>query len=239
MRARPSTATSAPRRQQSRPRRTSRRVTYTAMVTARATARQDPVPSSPTGTVSFLEGGNTVCTVTLIANATAPRRPPVDRSPTAPTVWPRSPPSTRTRRQLHQQLGKLDSLDRSISGSGMSDVVPINDRCAPHHNVVPGSLPPTMRRLPVTNSGGGSRTSGESTPASVTAHVGVIASLEWPIRRRTTGTSSPRRIRLVTQLWRHLWGKYRPAVPAKVPASAGCAVREAITTAEYPYCPWG
>ena len=46
-------------------------VTYTATVTARPSARQDPVPNSPTGTVSFLEGGSTVCTVTLIAHATA------------------------------------------------------------------------------------------------------------------------------------------------------------------------
>ena len=46
-------------------------VTYTATVTARPSARQDPVPSSPTGTVSFMEGGSAVCTVALIANATA------------------------------------------------------------------------------------------------------------------------------------------------------------------------
>ena len=46
-------------------------VTYTATVSARATSRQDPVPSSPTGTVSFMEDGITVCTVALIANASA------------------------------------------------------------------------------------------------------------------------------------------------------------------------
>jgi hypothetical protein len=46
-------------------------VTYTATVTASATADQDPVPSSPTGTVTFTDGTNTFCTVSLTANATA------------------------------------------------------------------------------------------------------------------------------------------------------------------------
>ena len=38
------------------------RVTYTATVTASATGGQDPVPSSPTGTVSFNYGDTPVCT---------------------------------------------------------------------------------------------------------------------------------------------------------------------------------
>ena len=37
-------------------------VTYTATVTASASSTQDPVPSSPTGTVTFSEGSNTFCT---------------------------------------------------------------------------------------------------------------------------------------------------------------------------------
>lgn len=36
-------------------------VTYTATVTASATANQDPVPSSPTGTVTFKDNGTTIC----------------------------------------------------------------------------------------------------------------------------------------------------------------------------------
>ena len=36
-------------------------VTYTATVTASAAAEQDRVPSSPTGTVNFNEGTNTIC----------------------------------------------------------------------------------------------------------------------------------------------------------------------------------
>lgn len=38
------------------------RITYTATVTASATGGQDPVPSSPTGTVSFNYGDTPVCT---------------------------------------------------------------------------------------------------------------------------------------------------------------------------------
>ena len=45
----------------SRPRRPSG-VTYTATVTASATAGQDPVPSSPTGTVTFNDGPTAICT---------------------------------------------------------------------------------------------------------------------------------------------------------------------------------
>ena len=40
---------------------TSSGVTYTATVTASATATQDPVPSSPTGTVAFSDGSTTFC----------------------------------------------------------------------------------------------------------------------------------------------------------------------------------
>jgi hypothetical protein len=36
-------------------------VTYTATVTASAATGQDPVPSNPTGTVTFNEGTNTIC----------------------------------------------------------------------------------------------------------------------------------------------------------------------------------
>ena len=36
-------------------------VTYTATVTASATASQDPVPASPTGTVTFKDNGSTIC----------------------------------------------------------------------------------------------------------------------------------------------------------------------------------
>jgi hypothetical protein len=46
-------------------------VTYTATVTASAATGQDPVPSSPTGTVTFTDGTTTFCTVTLTPNATA------------------------------------------------------------------------------------------------------------------------------------------------------------------------
>jgi hypothetical protein len=45
-------------------------VTYTATVTASATANQDPVPSSPTGTVAFSKGSTTFCTVPLTSTGT-------------------------------------------------------------------------------------------------------------------------------------------------------------------------
>jgi hypothetical protein len=52
-------------------------VTYTATVTASASSTQDPVPSSPTGTVTFSEGSNTFCssvplTSTGTTTSTAP-----------------------------------------------------------------------------------------------------------------------------------------------------------------------
>jgi hypothetical protein len=52
-------------------------VTYTATVTASATSSQDPVPSSPTGTVTFKDNGTTICnavpvTSTGTTTATAP-----------------------------------------------------------------------------------------------------------------------------------------------------------------------
>jgi hypothetical protein len=56
---------------------TSSGVTYTATVTASASSTQDPVPSSPTGTVTFSEGSNTFCssvplTSTGTTTSTAP-----------------------------------------------------------------------------------------------------------------------------------------------------------------------
>jgi hypothetical protein len=46
--------------------------TYTATVTASATSGQDPVPSSPTGSVTFSEGSTTICTsVPLTSTGTA------------------------------------------------------------------------------------------------------------------------------------------------------------------------
>jgi hypothetical protein len=43
-------------------------VTYTATVTARASAGQDPVPSSPTGTVTFNDGATALCTAVPLSS---------------------------------------------------------------------------------------------------------------------------------------------------------------------------
>ncbi len=54
------------------PSTTGQSVTYTATVTASATSGQDPVPSSPTGTVSFKDGSTTICSaVPVTSTATA------------------------------------------------------------------------------------------------------------------------------------------------------------------------
>lgn len=45
-------------------------VTYTATITAGAAVGQDPVPSSPTGTVSFLDGASAICSTVPVASAT-------------------------------------------------------------------------------------------------------------------------------------------------------------------------
>ena len=44
-------------------------VTYTATVTATATASQDPVPRSPTGSVTFRDNGTTICNAVLVTSA--------------------------------------------------------------------------------------------------------------------------------------------------------------------------
>jgi len=43
-------------------------VTYTATVTASASASQDPVPSSPTGTVTFKDNGTTICNTVAVTS---------------------------------------------------------------------------------------------------------------------------------------------------------------------------
>ena len=45
-------------------------ITYTATVTASATASQDPVPSSPTGTVAFKDNGTTICSAPVALTTT-------------------------------------------------------------------------------------------------------------------------------------------------------------------------
>src|ERR1700722_8586539 len=45
-------------------------VTYTATITASATTSQDPVPSSPTGTVTFKDNGTTICSAPVGVTST-------------------------------------------------------------------------------------------------------------------------------------------------------------------------
>ena len=53
------------------PSTTGQGVTYTATVTASASASQDPIPSSPTGTVTFKDNGTTICSsVPVISTGT-------------------------------------------------------------------------------------------------------------------------------------------------------------------------
>ncbi len=55
----------------SNPSLTGQSVAYTATVTASAAAGQDPVPSSPTGTVTFMDGSSTICSsVSLTSSGT-------------------------------------------------------------------------------------------------------------------------------------------------------------------------
>ena len=67
-------------------------VTYTATVTASATGSQDPVPSSPTGTVTFKDNGTTICNapvaVTSTATATASAQCAVTYATTAGSPHP-------------------------------------------------------------------------------------------------------------------------------------------------------
>jgi len=45
-------------------------VTYSATTTASATASQDPVPSSPTGTITFLDGASVICAAVPVTSGT-------------------------------------------------------------------------------------------------------------------------------------------------------------------------
>ena len=50
------------------PSTTGQSVTYTATVTASATSSQDPVPSSPTGSVTFKDNGTTICSAAPVTS---------------------------------------------------------------------------------------------------------------------------------------------------------------------------
>ena len=54
-------------------------VTYTATVTASATASQDPVPSSPTGTVTFKDNSSTICSAVAVTSTETTTRQPSAR----------------------------------------------------------------------------------------------------------------------------------------------------------------
>jgi hypothetical protein len=80
-------------------------VVYTATVTASAAAGQDPVPNSPTGTVTFMDGTSTICnavpvTSTGVTTSTA-------------TCSPFAYPSPGT----HQVTATFTNTDGNFSGS--------------------------------------------------------------------------------------------------------------------------
>ena len=52
------------------PSTTGQSVTYTATMTASATSSQDPVPSSPTGAVTFTDNGTTICNAPVALTST-------------------------------------------------------------------------------------------------------------------------------------------------------------------------
>ncbi len=97
--------------------------------------------------------------------------------PVTSSVWPR----TTFRRNPPSDVSKpfvtlsINLTTRSITGSGMSGVIPLIHRCTPHQNLMCGSLLPTSLKLPVTSSAGELRTAGELTPVGLgEAHVGVV-----------------------------------------------------------------
>ena len=61
----------------------------------------------------------------------------------------------------------INLTTRSITGSGMSGVIPTIHRCTPHQNLMRGSLLPTSLKLQVTSSAGELRTAGELTPVGL------------------------------------------------------------------------
>ena len=89
-------------------------VTYTATVTASATASQDPVPSSPTGTVTFKDNGTTICSapvaVTSTGTTTATAQCTVNYTTTAGSPHPITASYVNTDGNFTNSTGSLSQV---------------------------------------------------------------------------------------------------------------------------------
>ncbi len=91
-------------------------VTYTATVTASATASQDPVPSSPTGTVTFQDNGTTICNavpVTSTGTTTATAQCTVNYATTAGSPHPITASYTDTDGNFTNSNGSVSQVVNS------------------------------------------------------------------------------------------------------------------------------
>ena len=88
-------------------------VTYTATVTASATSSQDPVPSSPTGTVTFKDNGATICNSV-----------PVTSTGTTTATAPCTVNYTTTAGSPHPITASYVNTDGNFTGSNLGDPEP-------------------------------------------------------------------------------------------------------------------
>ncbi len=100
------------------PSTTGQNVTYTATVTASATSSQDPVPSSPTGTVTFKDNGTTICNavaVTSTGTTTATSQCTVNYATTADSPHPITASYVNTDGNFTNSNGSLSQVVNSSS----------------------------------------------------------------------------------------------------------------------------
>ena len=94
-------------------------VTYTATLSASATASQDPVPSSPTGTVTFKDNGTTICAapvpLTSTGTTTATAQCTVNYATTAGSPHPITASYTNTDGNFTNSSGSLSQVVNSPS----------------------------------------------------------------------------------------------------------------------------
>jgi Ca2+-binding RTX toxin-like protein len=114
-------------------------VTYTATVTASATAGQDTVPSSPTGTVTFEDNGATLCNsvpVSSTGNTTA----------TAPCTVNYTTPAGSP----HSITASYVNTDGNFTGSNGSLSQPVTSGSTPTRSSLTSSPNPSAFGTPVT-----------------------------------------------------------------------------------------
>ena len=152
-------------------------VTYTATVTASATASQDPVPSSPTGTVTFQDNGTTICNavaLTSTGTTTATARCAMNYATTAGSP--------------HSITASYVNTDGNSTSSNGSLTQVVNSSTVGTSTSLTSSANPSTYGSSVTFTATVSPTSGSRTPAGTVTFYGCTTSGCTPTSVLGTGT---------------------------------------------------